>query len=750
MAESTIKIYSSFIAMPSKNMVIDKFDTYISGISPYKTYTKFQYIKQQLNLSIKIDMSQNYLEMDAFDVADLNYVSIKNENDEKTYYYFVINKFWKSKSTIELQLQMDVLNTFKWNDADQGYKVSPKTLVTREHKDRVAVKSVDILNQKTTFSRKVHLMSEGINAPVYADDTNDGRETIFDKLDVSWCLYYKNRNAIDPDAYNEVNPVDCYLVPSEAIEINAPTSSGAIYRTDIPSGKYWLFFYTYNSPTISFDVDGKVYSPYTSQDYASRVGTFYRYFAVALHNDGTNFKVYTIQINTAVDLQYSKWIEIANNPTSVNVKNPPASIKTYEVSSIPSASTIVSSSLFLPSYAQTTINFTATTSSVCLGEEVIDRTDSQNIKIIKLPYCPTSFEMVNDIVSFGSNWHYESGDKMLKLDDMNTKFINEFFSSSHNPLSNLIFTTSTPSITDNRNDLFESKIYHSDYFRPKFVYDSFSLIFKYEQVDMPVFLSMYDSVSGKFPIRFVVSRNIVSKFLFVFPQYAVRYGDQDYPNIVAVSRNNEEVLYTSQYINYLRTGYNYDLKSKERNEVVGSAGLGLSMASTLLGVVGGIAAQNPVVAIGSAIAGGISIASQSVSYAKSVADAENNIARKLEETAKQATSVRNADDVDLLDAYSNNRAKLIWYYVSQTMEDALMDMFYYTGYIAHEQKVPSVNTRYWFNFLQCDLVISATGNMPDDIENKIKEKFKEGVTFFHEHNTYDFSQVKENYEVSIL
>ena len=238
--------------------------------------------------------------------------------------------------------------------------------------------------------------------------------------------------------------------------------------------------------------------------------------------------------------------------------------------------------------------------------------------------------------------------------------------------------------------------------------------------------------------------------MFVFPQYAVRYGDQDYPNIVAVSRNNEEVLYTSQYINYLRTGYNYDLKSKERNEAAGGAGLGLSMASTLLGVVGGIAAQNPLVAIGSAIAGGISIASQSVSYAKSVADAENNIARKLEETSKQATSVRNADDVDLLDAYSNNRAKLIWYYVSQTMEDALMDMFYYTGYIAHEQKVPSVNTRYWFNFLQCDLVISATGNMPDEIKNKIKEKFKEGVTFFHEHNTYDFSQVKENYEVSIL
>ena len=51
---------------------------------------------------------------------------------------------------------------------------------------------------------------------------------------------------------------------------------------------------------------------------------------------------------------------------------------------------------------------------------------------------------------------------------------------------------------------------------------------------------------------------------------------------------------------------------------------------------------------------------------------------------------------------------------------------------------------------KCDLVINANANLPEEIINKIIEKFKEGVTFFHEHNDYDFSQVKENYEVSIL
>ena len=39
----------------------------------------------------------------------------------------------------------------------------------------------------------------------------------------------------------------------------------------------------------------------------------------------------------------------------------------------------------------------------------------------------------------------------------------------------------------------------------------------------------------------------------------------------------------------------------------------------------------------------------------------------------------------------------------------------------------------------------------DDIAADIKEKFKRGVTFLHRHSTsFDFSQVKENWETSIL
>lgn len=751
MAESTIKLYEGFIAIPEKNMVIDNFATYIGSISPWKTITKFQYIKNQLNLSIKVDLSQGLLDMDPINSADLNYVSIYNSTDDMTFYYFVMSKTWKGVSTIELQLQMDVLNTFKWNE---HYIVNKKTLVTREHKDRLSIKEVDYEHSRVTFVRNVHLASEGINAPVYCDDTEDSRETIIDKVDVSWSLYYRTINAFnpdDPESFKENNPVECFLVPSEPVECLYNHATGEILREDIPANKYWVFFSPYNYPVVTFNVDGKKYTPRIVTE-QWRSDLVIGVTGIALLNTGSQLEVYWINAGTGYAMNIPRWTKIFSNATSVKIENPPSTLSAYQVDSLPSNTTIMDDKVYQSVYVNVSYSFGADTSGVVLGEEVIDRTDSRNIKIIKLPYAPTSFDINNvNQINFGSSWTYSVGDRMLKLLNDSQRFVNEFISNTNNPLGNMVLTTALPNVDNTRDDIYESKIFHSDYFRPKFVYDSFTLTFAYERLDTNLFIQAYDNYSGQFPIKFVASRNIVSKFMFMFPQYLTRYGEQDYGNIVPVARNNEEVLYTSQYINYLRTGYNYDLKSKQRSQAAGGIGLTISTLGTMLGIVGGVASGNYAMAGLSAVAGGLSIANQSISYAKSVAEADSNISRKLEEAQKQSVSVHNADDIDLLDEYTGNRAKLIWYVVSPVMEQALMDMFYYSGYTTQEQKVPNINTRYWFNYLQCNLVITGNSNLSDEIMNKITEKFKEGVTFFHDHtNVYNFEQTKENWELSIL
>ena len=743
MSESVINLYFNTQLRPEKNFSIDSFEDFLTthSVSFNKTtITKFQYIRPTLNLSIKIDKSQAYAA--GINTAyHLDYLSITQ--DSSIYYYFVLNKFQKSESTIELQLLMDVLNTYKW---ETHYKADDKTLVTREHKDRIA--AIDT----THFKRLVNLSSEGINAPLYTN--NSSSNYIIDKIDISWSLFYKNTTDIDPSDFNQVNPVECYLIPSDIIAVNYNTSTGVILRTDIPSSKYWIFFYEYNSPSISFDIDGTIETPSVS----SYMGYGGNRVAIALYNDGTNLKIYRGFFGWGSGSPLSgNWSLIATNPTTLKVLNPPESINTYERTSLPTASQISSNNYYNPIWATTSFTFGTFTQSNVLGENSIDRTNAKNIKIIKLPYCPTSFEYSSDIATFGDEWEFESGDKTLKLVNENVMFRNDF-NTDFNPLSDLLLEINPlnpPSAIDVRNDKWESKIYHSDFYRNKFVYDSFVLDFDYEKIDIDSFVTSYNSLSGKFPISFIVSRNIVSKFMFMFPQYITKYGTQDYDNVVVVSRNNEEVLYTSQYINYLRTGYNYDLKSKQRNIATGGVGLSASIIGSLVGVIGGLVSGNVGPAILAGVAGTLSIATQSVSYAKSIADMEQNMERKLAELQNQSVSVNNADDIDLLVAYSNNRAKFMKYEVSPTMKQALLDMFYYCGYATQEQKKPNVSTRYWFNFLQCDLVMGTSfntnTNISTEIIDEIKKKFKEGVTFFHKHSTeWNLTQTKENYEVWLL
>ena len=84
------------------------------------------------------------------------------------------------------------------------------------------------------------------------------------------------------------------------------------------------------------------------------------------------------------------------------------------------------------------------------------------------------------------------------------------------------------------------------------------------------------------------------------------------------------------------------------------------------------------------------------------------------------------------------------------MKKAVGDLFYYCGYKLELQGIPNKNSRYWFNFVQCEMLLTDTNNIPVEIEDDIKEKFKNGVTFFHYHSGFNFAQDKENWETSLI
>lgn len=593
--------------------------------------------------------------------------------------------------------------------------------------------------------RKIDMKSEDIITPVYKVN----EETLLDnrELAVDWSLYYKNASD-QADA-----PVDCFLVPENplTIKIRNPGQPGELTTSNIPLDKYLVFMSTYPSGELAFQTDSGVYKLGYKRTFGGKVMTF-----VVVFNDNNHLRFFFGDIAKPWLAGYQGNInEISTN--HIYIQNAPSVVYAYQRDDLFSGVSWkdIMKEYSNPTYATTSITMGGIDQFTLMGKQDIDKTLSENIKIINLPYSPTPFNANNGIIEFASCWLYNDSTKLLKLVDFGFKFANSIETNVLNPINIMhLNDILTIGVKTNR-FLKDSKLFHSDYYRPKFVYDSFTRIFPLEHINYTKSLANNIFSADLFEFEFIMSRNIVSKFMFKF-SYVYDYADEDYPNIVAVSRNNEEVLYNSQYLNYIRTGYNYDLKAKERQEVTSGALIGLSIAGLIAtGAVGAMTGN--AIAVGAAIGSAVGLASSLVNYAKTTAQNEENIQRKLTETQRQSNSVLNADDYDLLYEYSANKAKLCTYKVSTNMEKVLDDLFYYVGYAVNEQKIPNTNSRRWFNFVQASLVIINSNNLTSEIENDIKEKFEQGVTFFHGYRTlpspvysFDDEQIYENWETSLI
>ncbi|MBO7716145.1 MAG: hypothetical protein J6S85_21450 [Methanobrevibacter sp.] len=823
MKTSTITLYYKSLLNKEKNFILDNSSSGVSAVENYlstlekQVITEFQYVKHQVVLSIKIDKSQDALNM-GLDSQDLNYIKIQNDGEPSPKYYFIVGKTWKAESTIELTLNMDTLNSFQFN---KDYEINKRTLVKREHKDRfssigyaekifdfdleanqyasptystqlVAVSqfrdyTIEVLSGTTisipssyprleentidgihvfrfncstqhdaghvqlkfrfrcwAIQRQIDLKSEEINAPVY----KYREETLFEKQGQSkmnWALYYRNRTE------DENAPVDCFLVADQGTEIEYQTSDGKVNSSNVPSNGDYIIFYSQDRNGYSINVNGSGYAINKTSGWSW--GDYVGYNLIAVRKVGDNVEVY----QSAMIYNY-RWIlgirypEFSGSWTKIftgayiQVNTLESNMITSRVSSLPNSQTWMTSAMAgNPVGDDFVIDFGETAVTTTLSKTNIDRTLSTNIKIIDVPYCPTNYELINDKYVFPSPWKLDLSANMLKLNDLNEKFDNEIISQAIDPTINLIVPVNYTDITTKKRFLEDSKLYHSDYFRDKFVYDSFSKIIALEKIDY----SPIEKTTYYFKFKFNMTRNIVSKFLFTL-EYNWKVSVDDYDNVVAVSRNNEEVLYTSAYLNYIRTGYNYDLKAKERQDTSSAVGIGLSALGMVASIALAVATENPL-PIAGAVAGAIGLVGQTANYAKQTAQNEENIQRKLQETQMQAVSVMNADDIDLLVEYSGNKAKIAHYKVSTQMHDVLDDLFYYGGYIVNEQKIPDINSRYWFNYVQASLIIEESNNLTEEIENDIKQKFETGVTFLHNRqNRFDFKQEMENIEKKLV
>ena len=798
----TITLYKDAKIIPARNFVVDDIETYLATLTK-TTISAFQYLRNDLNLTIKINLSQVYTDSNSL----YNYNYLKVVQNSITYYYFVIKKTQVAESTIAFELLMDTLNTYKWGSA---FTVTNRTRVNREHKNRIIGKLNAIIYSSMTeiesisdgytsegylvlntsedqnvllrvrfrysfippahYSYQFILLDEyeQIQFYKYRNDTslvgvkyydedypdgvvagssltlNDAIKNLSEKRNIdyysegiypqlhkrelgnlvhkensTWNLVYRND---DNDA------IACFIIPKNEGLSAKTISSQTLSYTDFEDGKYYEFAPFNGESVIITDNDGKNYKIYVSGA---------NWNVKEVRRSGT-----TLQIRSLTTLKLSS----SNLVTATGSWKTITSLS-YNVNSL-YYNKLNSSPVNMPTTSNGSFSATATLTALDTLQDV-DRVDPKLIKIIEIPYFPSNYTYasVDESISVDSTWTLSSSPyKAFRLNDLNNQFSITITSDIDNPLRVFNFDFAlNPSYTDLRNNLYESKIFHSDFYRPKFVYDSFGFNFELEKIDVDNF-----SPNNKFSFEFVMTSTINSKFLFRFPEYVLKLATEDYDNILSVSRNNEAPIYNSAYITYLRTAYRYDLKAlqnqganKFTNWITNLANLGIDAG--LVGATGG--------------AGGIGLARSFISYVKNITSMaidtqqqNNSLESKMESLRNQANSVSGSDDIDLLNAYSNNRAKLVIYEPTERDRKLLYDLFYYYGYTTNEIKIPSTRTRYWFNFVSCELELNGLDkNITEVCKEDIIKRYSEGATFLHhKNNTWDFAQVKENWETALM
>ena len=829
---TTIKLYlttretNEWELIPSKLFVVEDIESYLAGKTA-KTITNFQYIKNELEIGINVDLSQEYSQPKS--TNNYKYVSIQNDG-ELIHYYFIKNMIWRSKTCVRFELVMDVLNTYQ---EGKDYNFKANTRIIREHKDRfIGLKPFVLfhmeeygLNGSLSIDDEVQIGIEGSgvfspkfegiiseldfdeeiievqitdgstlsdlkayvdshvqshyvvqkdnanNIDFYFDEAifnsniyrnidyvqeninpilqNDNAQAIKvqhnkSKLTGDWYLLYRNQNNPDDSL---VNPVECYLIPGESKSVVASTISGGKIVGSALNSSYLYFIdipYTiYDSTTITLDNGITINRPSSPN---------HKLVSIKKNMDNTLTITSIYGDTNGGDLMYEgswtcKYFIINSIPYNYYYKANVSSLSGTTFSSIYSTIT---------GWNDDTFTNTSNIESINAITD-LDRTQAKNIKLIKIPYVPYDFTITSNKIDISNdtNWDCVVLENMmaLKLNNLNTKLHSSMKVSSPNPYYNLYFgvlNNINPSYNNTRKGIsYESKLYHSEFYQPTLFYDSFTFKIQLEKCYVPYYYD-YDDYAN-LDIDFDMTRTINSKFMFTLTNYYLRNGEENYPKVLPVARNNEEVLYNVPYINYIRNGYGYDVKNKNISNISNAIGLGLSVASIGASLLAPTASLKIAGVVGSVVSMANSVKNTIVSAVQN----ENSIKQKIQQSQNQASSVAGSDDVDLMSVYAENRLKCLYYEPNEVMKNLLFDLFYYAGYNSNRMGLPNHNTRYNFDYLECEASIEKVASIPNDCLEELINAFKSGITYLHKTsrsgtNKWDFKQVYENWENWLL
>lgn len=761
MATSTLTLYMNSGMKQENNYIVEYIGQYLGlNAQGVRVIDNFQYIRNPASSqAFKVNIPQ-----DGYNNSVVDYASLLQDGD--MYYYFIVDAKWTSQDCLTLVAVLDTLNTFQ----DQ-YSLTDRSNIERQHVDRVKLigprptgDSIDEVVTNVISTTKEELQPEMLmtrKEVLSGDLPVDNRYT--------WYLIYQtNTSSGNPEilmcADKDIN-VGTESGTSEYIVTAADLKNGLPAR--MVFGKFKAIINTDESETIdmngslSISIDPKstdnlsiTYMPFDGLGYIPERRTG----RVKIQLDGTtSLKVY--------------------NTSGPNFNQP---------------------------YVEENSSYTLIGRAVCTSIDTIDRTMSNLYKVIECPYCPLDLQITNGtITGIPTGWKYDQSQNKLSCDNLSYEFPERVAWTEENVM-NLIAgqvikaqraKLSQYSRKDHQDgvegNVVDPKTYISTLRSYNFVYDAVTWSLIPEDLVIPNKKPRPDLIK----VYYKQSNNISSDcgFRFDIPEFTMRHR-QYFDQYMFSARSNELPLYSSDWINYQRNGYNYDKKANTLRTWSDIVGVAAGVAGSGLSSIGQIAAFQNRPEIESLkeqyrqgtlwgsefdketrdyIAGKLSkyrlpttlgIIGAGVNAVAGIANAtlshyqrEQALEQKVNEYKNRAFSVSSTGNHDLFKWYSGNKVILFEFEPREEVRELINDYFSLFGYAQGYYMVPDLDSRLWFNYCRGTVDIDNYKKKRSIEENKadIVQRFQQGVYKIHRVNTplgtfWDMKLERQNYERAIL
>lgn len=561
MADCTIEFFKTPLDK-LQNYRVDNIYTYLEDeCTLVLRVDDFQYQRILLNISFKLDLPQEQATSPKF-----NYFVITQDN--RKYFYFIDSLEQVARKTVRVSGSLDTINSF-WDDL----KWSARTLITREHVDRFKkvgdkiIRVIDKWDEKLDPA-KTRIQYQAEIAQKFQPGNN-------------WYLIWLSSSEVTPDKQSSLPIIPCFCSDQDFTYENQKTYTATSWAfSNAPNGLDLFLSESACGEKTTVSGVGIVLTKIGDQD---SEGNVVRAFLVK--KDSTSIHIWKmIYKGDTYPYAFVKKEEITNNnavPSSSSISG-----ACEYLNQAPNADdyydALTSLDIIDQLETHVAVQIGTIPAKVCKGINSLDRTSTKIIKINQLPYAPATY---NDTLGTWNDCAFVPGMNLLRRTNLFRK-LGSKINMDIKPVLEDIFELGTNTVDTSAKASIgtESKLFASEFYDLGFVYlDS----------KRPYALEFWDYNPAKttdfVTIDITYSQYFTNDIRFVF-------GTDDYPirgwheNWLVSTPNNEVPQFNSSWVDYLRTGYNFDTYMTKRQNALSAINGALSLVG--VGVAGADAVRS--------------------------------------------------------------------------------------------------------------------------------------------------------------